>query len=295
MARKEAVAVLGAGGTMGFAMARNLARAGFAVRASNRTRERAQPLADDGAVVCDTPAEAAEGADTILTMLSDGDAVIEAMDGEHGALSQAGLRTLWLQTSTIGEAATERCVELAHHVGALFVDAPVLGTKQPAEQGELVVLASGPEEAHTRAAAVFDVVGKQTLWLGEAGQGTLLKLVVNSWIVTVVEGGAEAIALAEGLGLDPARFFEAIEGGTLDLPYLRLKGRAMLERDFTPSFSLKLAAKDARLVEEAVARRGLDLPLPGVIRRRMEQAVPEHGDEDLAATYLTSAPARTRA
>jgi len=295
MARKETVAVLGAGGTMGFAMARNLARADFAVRAWNRTRERAQPLADDGAVVCDTPAEAAADAGTIVSMLSDGEAVIEAMDGERGALSRANLRTLWLQTSTIGEAATERCTELAHRVGALFVDAPVLGTKQPAEQGELIVLASGPEETHQRAAAIFDVVGKKTLWLGEAGQGTLLKLVVNSWIVTVVEGGAEAIALAEGLGLDPARFFEAIEGGTLDLPYLRLKGRAMRERDFTPSFSLKLAAKDARLVGEAAARRGLDLPLPGVIRERMEQAVPEHGDEDLAATYLTSAPARTRA
>lgn len=286
----ETVAVLGAGGTMGFAMARNLARAGFEVRAWNRTRDRAEPLAEDGATVCDSPAEAADGAGTLLTMLSDGDAVIDAVDGERGAFSRVGDGTLWLQMSTIGETATERCMQLSDRAGTTFVDAPVLGTKQPAEQGELVVLASGPEEARGRAQPVFDAVGKKTLWLGEAGRGTLLKLVVNSWIVTVVEGGAETIALAEGLGVDPADFFAAIEGGTLDLPYLRVKGRAMLERDFAPSFSLKLAAKDARLVEEAVARRNLDLPLPGAIRRRMEQAVPEHGDEDLAATYLTSAP-----
>jgi len=295
MAERRTVAVLGAGGTMGFAMARNLARAGHAVRAWNRTRERAEPLTDDGAVVCDSPAEAAGGADVLLTMLSDGDAVLDAVDGERGALARVGDGVLWLQTSTVGEAATERCAELARRAGVGLVDAPVLGTRQPAEAGELVVLASGAEELRERAQPFFDVVGKRTLWLGEAGQGTLLKLVVNSWIVAVVEGGAETLALAEGLGVDPARFFEAIEGGTLDLPYLRVKGRAIAARDFTPSFRLALAAKDARLAEEAAARRGLELPALAAIRRRLEQGVPEHGDADLAATYLTSAPERARA
>ncbi len=294
MAERQTVAVLGAGGTMGYAMAGNLARAGFAVRAWNRTRERAEPLAGDGAIVCDSPAEAAQGADVLLTMLSDGDAVIDAVDGERGAFARIGDGVLWLQTSTIGEASTERCVELARRAGAGLVDAPVLGTKQPAEAGELVVLASGAEALRSRAQPLFDVVGKRTLWLGEAGQGTLLKLVVNSWIVAVVEGGAETLALAEGLGVEPARFFEAIEGSALDLPYLRVKGRAMAERDFTPSFRLALAAKDARLAEEAAERRGLDLPALATIRDRLEQAVPQHGDEDLAATYLTSAPARAR-
>ncbi|HEX4806571.1 MAG TPA: NAD(P)-dependent oxidoreductase, partial [Conexibacter sp.] len=276
------VAVLGAGGMMGFAMARNLARAGFAVRAWNRTRAKAEPLADDGAVVCDSPAEAAEGADALLTMLADGDAVIDAVDGPRGAFSRIGDDVLWLQTSTIGEAATERCAELARRAGTGFVDAPVLGTKQPAEAGELIVLASGADELRERAQPLFDVLGKKTLWLGEAGAGTRLKLVANSWIVAVVEGGAETLALAEGLGVDPADFFAAIEGGTLDLPYLRMKGRAMVERDFTPSFSLALAAKDARLVEEAAARRGMELPAIEAIRRRLEQGVPEHGDEDLS-------------
>ncbi len=294
MSERRTVAVLGAGGTMGFAMARNLARAGYAVRVWNRTLERAEPLADDGAIVCDSSAEAAQGADVLLTMLSDGDAVLDAVDGERGAFARIGNDVLWLQTSTIGEAATERCVELARRAGAALVDAPVLGTKQPAEAGELVVLASGADELRERAQRLFDVVGKRTLWLGEAGQGTLLKLVVNSWIVAVVEGGAETLALAEGLGVDPARFFEAIEGSALDLPYLRAKGRAMVERDFAPSFRLALAAKDTRLAEEAAERRGLDLPALAAIRRRLEQAVPQHGDEDLAATYLTSAPARPR-
>lgn len=281
------MAVLGAGGTMGFAMARNLARAGYPLRAWNRTRARAEPLTDDGALVLDAAAEAVDGADVLLTMLSDGDAVLAAVEG---VLDRAADGAVWLQASTIGEAATERCAELAARASLAFVDAPVLGTKQPAEAGELVVLASGPEEVRSRVQPLLDVVGKKTLWLGEAGQGTLLKLVVNSWIVSVVEGGAETIALAQALGVDPASFFDAIEGGTLDLPYLRLKGRAMLERDFTPSFRLALAAKDAVLVEEAARRRGLDLPVVEAIRRRLEEGVAAHGDKDLAATYLTSAP-----
>jgi len=104
----------------------------------------------------------------------------------------------------------------------------------------------------------------------------------------VVEGGAEAVALAEGLGLDPSLLFEALEGGPLDLPYLRIKGQAMAERRFEPSFRLALAAKDASLVEEAAGRHGLDLPLVEAVRRRFEEGVPEHGDEDMSATFLTS-------
>jgi 3-hydroxyisobutyrate dehydrogenase len=171
-----------------------------------------------------------------------------------------------------------------------FVDAPVLGTRQPAEQRKLVIMASGPATLRNRLQPIFDALGHKTMWLGEAGAGTHLKLVVNNWLLTVVEGGAETIALAEGLGLDPELLFEAIDGGPLDLPYLRMKARAMMERDFTPAFRLKLAAKDAALVEEAVRRRQLDLPLIPVIRERLAEGAREHGDEDMAATYLTSSP-----
>jgi 3-hydroxyisobutyrate dehydrogenase len=288
----EVVAVLGAGGTMGFPMARNLARAGMQVRAWNRSAEKAQPLADDGVLVAQTPAQAADGAGVILTMVADADAVFASVEGEQGALAQPAANTIWLQMSTIGETATQRCIELAAERGVTFVDAPVLGTKQPAEAGELVVLASGPQEAvQERLAPLFHAVAKKTLWAGEAGDGTLLKLVLNSWIVSVVEGAAETIALAEGLGIDPSMLFDAVDGGPLDLGYLRVKGEAMLTRSFEPAFRLALAAKDARLVEEAAQRRDLDLPLLSLVRERLEQGAAEHGDEDISATYLTSARA----
>jgi len=125
-----------------------------------------------------------------------------------------------------------------------------------------------------------------------AGEGTRLKLVANSWVLTVVEGAAEIVALAEGLGVDPQLFYDAIEGGPLDLPYLKLKGKAIMERDFTPSFSLKLAAKDARLVAESAESRDLSLPMLAAIAERMTDGAERHGDEDLSATYLTAAPSR---
>lgn len=292
MAGKETVAVLGAGGMMGLPMARNMARAGLEVRAWNRSPEKAEPLAEDGVEVLGSRAEAVDGAGLIVTMLSDADAVIEAMKGEGGALSAAGDSAVWIQMSTIGEQGTRRCLELASERRLPFVDAPVLGTREPAEQGKLVVLASGPEDLRDRVTAIFDSVGQRTMWVGEAGKGTLLKLATNSWVLTVVEGAAETIALTEGLGLDPTLLLEAVKGGPLDLPYLQMKGQAIIDRDFTPSFQLKLAAKDAGLMEEAAIRRRLDLPLVATIRRRLEQGISEHGDEDVSATYWTSADSR---
>jgi len=285
----DTIAVLGAGGTMGFPMARNLARAGFDVRGWNRSREKAEPLADDGAEIVDSPGEAVAGADVILTMLADADAVIEAM---QAAMEREPMdRAIWLQMSTIGEEGTERCLDLARGCRLTFVDAPVLGTRQPAEQGQLVILASGPTELREPLAPIFDALGQRTMWVGEAGAGSRLKLATNSWILAVVEGAAETLALAEGLGLDPQLVLDAVSGGSLDLPYLQMKGRAIIERNFEPSFRLALAAKDAALVDEAARRHDLDLPLLHTIRERLEQGAERHPDEDMAATYLTSAPA----
>jgi 3-hydroxyisobutyrate dehydrogenase len=293
MADKQTVAVLGAGGLMGFAMARNLAREGYGIRAWNRSREKAEPLSEDGAEIFDTPAQAAEGAHIILTMVADADTVLGAMEGDDGALSadRAG-DAIWLQMSTVGIEGTDRCAALAADHGIAFFDAPVLGTKAPAEQGTLVVLGSGPEDRRDRVQPIFDVVGARTMWLGDAGDATRLKLAVNTWVLTVLEGTAEVLALAEGLGLDPQLVLDAVKDGPLDIAYMQLKGKAMMAREFEPSFRLRLAAKDAGLVADAMDLHGLDLPLVTAIRDRLAQGVSEHGEKDMAATYLTSAPSK---
>ena len=279
------IAVLGTG-AMGAPMARNLARAGHDVRAWNRTIEKATPSRDDGVDVRDDPAAAADGADVVMTMLADAEAVMAV--AEQASLAQG---QIWWQASTIGLEGTEQCAALAQETGAVLVDAPVLGTRLPAEEGKLVVLASGPDPALDACAPLFDAVGQRTMRIGPAGTATRLKLAVNLWVLVVTQGTAETIAFAQSLGVEPGWVLEALEGGALDLPYFRMKSKLMLDEDFPASFALALAAKDARLVAAAAERHGADLPIARAVAERLTQATDAgHGDEDMAATYRLSKP-----
>jgi 3-hydroxyisobutyrate dehydrogenase len=290
MADDTTVAILGTG-IMGAAMARNLLSAGMEVRAWNRSREKAEPLEKDGAEVVDDPKDAARDADFILTMLADADVVEEAVRG--GVLSVLAEDGVWLQMSTVGEDGNERLLRLAAESGVAYVDAPVLGTKQPAEQGQLIVLASGPEEVRERSEKIFGAVGSKTVWLGEAGEGSRLKLVVNNWIVGLLGVLAETVAFAEATGVDPAKFLETIEGGPLGLPYAQIKGSMMVEEDFPTSFSAKLARKDAALVLDAAETQALRMRITETVAARFDEAIQAgHGEEDMAAVYRAARPVR---
>jgi 3-hydroxyisobutyrate dehydrogenase len=276
------VALLGTG-TMGAGMARNLATAGLEVRVWNRTAARAEPLADV-ATVAGSIRDAVDGADIVLTMLYDVDSVAAAITEAGPAL---GDDTVWLQQSTVGVAGTERLVALAAELGVAYVDAPVLGTRKPAEDGALVVLASGAADLRTRVQPVFDAIGSRTMWVGEAGAGTRLKLAANAWVLTVVEGVAESLALTRDLGLDPRLFLEAVAGGALDAPYVGLKGAAMLDGSFEPAFALDGALKDADLILEAASGAGVEMGLmPGIRDHLARASAAGHGDLDMSATFL---------
>lgn len=280
----RSVAVLGTG-AMGLPMARNLARAGLAVSAWNRTVDRARPLQDDGVRVTADAADAVREADAIVTMLSDTDAVLETMDAALG--DGGGSDAIWIQASTLGLDGIERCAKLAERYGLALIDAPVVGTRQPAEQGELIALLAGSDEAIERSAPAFDAIAKRTVQLGEVGEATRLKLVLNHWILGIVENVAETVLLAEALGVDPRRWLSTIEGGPLDLPYAQMKGTAILDRALEPSFRLALARKDARLVLDAAERHDVEAALMRVVEQRMASAIEAgHGDEDMAATYF---------
>ena len=282
MTDKPTVALLGTG-TMGAGMARSIAAAGLPLRVWNRTTAKAEPLADVASVAPDV-AGAVEGADIVVTMLFDADAVAETMEAARDTLAPG---TLWVQSARVGVDGTDRLAALAADLGAVYVDAPVLGTKKPAEEGKLVVLASGPEEVRARVAPVLDAVGSRTMWVGEVGAASRLKLVANAWVFTVVEGVAESLALARDLGLDPRLFLDAIAGGPLDAPYVQLKGTAMLEGDLAPAFGLDGALKDSELALAAARAAGVDLALLPGIRDHFSRAVDRgHGDLDMAATFL---------
>ncbi|HKN94347.1 MAG TPA: NAD(P)-dependent oxidoreductase [Thermoleophilaceae bacterium] len=278
------VAVLGTG-IMGGPMAKNVAGAGLDTRVWNRTREKAEGL---GLPVAGSPAEAVDGADIVLTMLAEGGAV-ESVMTEGGALDAMGDDAVWLQASTVGIAATERLSTLAEKRGIAYVDAPVLGTKAPAEKGELTILASGPDAALDICEPVFDAIGAKTVRLGEAGAGTRLKLVTNTWLLSLLGDLAESVAFAERLGVEPERFLEAIDGPT-GSPYAQMKGPMMIKRDFSTSFPLKLALKDLELVLDAADRHDARMPVAAATAESFRRAIDQgHGDEDMSAVFLASA------
>ncbi|MER7736912.1 NAD(P)-dependent oxidoreductase [Streptomyces sp. NPDC096538] len=289
MTDKLTVSVLGTG-IMGAAMARNLAREGHTVRVWNRTRAKAEPLAADGAHVAGTPAEAVESADVVLTMLYDGPATLETVRAAAPALRPG---TAWAQCTTSGMEDVAELAAFAREHDLRFYDSPVLGTRRPAEEGQLTVLAAGPAAGRDTVAPVFDAVGARTVWTGEDGaaaSATRLKLVANSWVLAATAAAGETLALAGALDVAPDAFFDLIAGGPLDMGYLHAKAQLILEERLTPAqFAVKTAAKDAALIVRAGERGGVRLDVAAASARRLERAASAgHGDEDMAAAYYAS-------
>jgi 3-hydroxyisobutyrate dehydrogenase len=283
------IAFLGTG-IMGAPMARRIAQAGHDVTVWNRTTDKAAPLAEHGATVAQDAAPAVSGAEVIVTMLTDAQAVEDVMKVAAPAAAQG---TIWWQASTVGIAGTEALMALAEEHGLIYVDAPVLGTRGPAENGELVILASGDPQALEKLAPLFDAVGSKTMTLGEAGTGTRFKLVMNHWVLAVTDGIAETLAFAEGVDLDPSLYLEAIKGGSLDIPYAHLKGPGMVSGELPVAFPLKHALKDAELIMEAAGRHDLDLKLAAVVRDRYAAATAAgHADEDMGMVIAAVRPRR---
>jgi 3-hydroxyisobutyrate dehydrogenase len=270
------VAVLGIG-TMGRGMARNLLRAGLPVDVWNRTPEPAAALAAEGAVAHELPASAVAQADVVITMLADAEAAESVafgpVDSGPGMLGALRPGAVWAQMGTIGVAATD---ELNARVrkerpDVYFVDAPVSGTRAPAEAGELLILASGPAETRPVLEPVFDAIGRAVKWLGEAGAGSRLKLVMNSWLVFLVEGTAEILALAGSLGVDHREVQDFLASGNLASPLALIKFRKMDAGDDAPDFSLQWALKDIRLALGAAPDR--PLPVLAAISQRWQALV----------------------
>jgi 3-hydroxyisobutyrate dehydrogenase len=275
----DTVAVLGTG-YMGAPMARNIATAGHTVRVWNRSRERAEPLADTGAAIADTPAEAVDGADTVITMLSDGPVVAEVIDA---AAPRLGSDVVWLQMSTVGDAWSDRLAARGTDLGVTYVDAPVLGTKEPAEDGALVVLAAGADDVRDRVISVFDAIGSRTIWLDGVGQASRLKLVINAWIAALTAALAESVALAEHLGVDPRQFLDAIDGGAVGAPYAQIKGPMMIDGEYPTSFPVRLAHKDVCLILDA-AGDALPLRVAEAVAAQFSAAIDAGaGEDDMAA------------
>jgi 3-hydroxyisobutyrate dehydrogenase len=279
------VTVLGTG-IMGSAMARNLLSAGLRTTVWDRSPAATAPLREGGALVAAAPVEAARDAQVVITMLPTAD-VVTSVIFEGGVADALAQGAVWAQMGTIGLAET---TEISGRLGQLrpdviFVDAPVSGSKGPAETGQLLILASGPPAAAAAVEPVFSAIGRKTVWLGEAGQGSRMKLAVNAYMSILIEGVAEALELAGQLGLDDTKLAEAIEGGPLDAPIADAKLHKMERGDFAPEFPLEWALKDVDLALDAAGDGGL--PLLAALSRQWRKAVDAgHGRDDVSAARL---------
>jgi 3-hydroxyisobutyrate dehydrogenase len=260
-------------------------RAGLVVTAWNRTRAKAEALTEDGVTVADSVGDAVRGADAVVTMLFDADAVLAVAPEIVDAL---GPNAVWLQSATVGVEGIARIAEKAGDTQLL--DAPVLGTREPAEQGRLVPLVSGDPRLIERVRPVLDAIGVKTVVAGERlGQGSALKLAVNAWMLSLTAAVGQSIALLRSLDLDPGLFLEAIDGGPANAPMAQLKGKAMMAGDYRASFGLGGGQKDLHLVGAVADGIATDL-LDGVRALFDRAAADGHAEEDIAAVVEALRP-----
>ncbi|WP_251977901.1 NAD(P)-dependent oxidoreductase [Salinicola avicenniae] len=285
MSDSRHVAVLGLG-AMGHAFAANLVKSGFNVSVWNRSSGKADELVAQGAREAASPAEAVHEAAAVIAMLPDLAVTREVLLGGGAALAAMAPESVLIQMGTLGVTETDRLIHEVAEVrdDVTFIDAPVSGTKAPAEQGTVAILASGDRAAATVVDPIFEVLGKKTHWLGEAGQGARMKIVVNAWLVAMMQGIAETTQLAETLGFSSDDLWQVLDGGPLASPYVKVKLDMIASGDFDPQMALQWGLKDAGLALEAGGERGL--PSLAQIRNLWADAVSDgRGEEDIAAIY----------
>ncbi len=276
------VALLGTG-IMGTGMAHAMLRAGHRVTAWNRSHERAAPLRDAGATVATDIGDAVSEADVMTTMVADADAV-------HSIATQAipslPSEAVWLQTSTVGPESATDLAKMAGDAGVRFVDAPVLGTKAPAEQGTLSSLVSGPAELIDVVRPVLDALSSRVTVVGtDAGLASALKLACNSWLAMLTAGTAQAVALTQMAGLDPRLFLSAIKDFAVDSGYAQLKGPLMIDADYDDTaFPVSGVVKDLGLIDDMASSSGMSTTLIDALRDIFGRAAAAgHGQQDMAA------------
>jgi len=282
---RPTVALLGAG-TMGSGMAERMLEVGFPVNVWDRTQRSVVALTEHGATVRAKPTEAVATAEIVVTMLANADAVADVML-RGGTLDALRANATWAQMGTIGVEATERlAAEVARRrPDVMFVDAPVSGSREPARKGRLLILASGPDRSHDSVDVVFAALGQRTLWVGPAGTGSRLKLVLNAWLAFEIEAAAEASALAERLGVPYAVLADAVVGGPLASATALAKLAKMESGDYSADFSLEWALKDLDLA--LAASHAETTPVVMAIAERWRRLVAQgHGHSDISAARL---------
>jgi len=271
-------------GIMGSRMAERLLEAGFKLSVWNRDASKAQALKAKGASVKESLKELAQEADFVFVMVSDPQASLEICFAEDGLLNALRPGSSYIEMSTIDPESSKKLESALEAKGIRYLEAPVSGTKKPAADGTLLILAAGNQELYHEVQAALQVLGKRLWYLGEVGQGAKMKILVNLVMGAMMEALAEAFSLSKKCGLEPEDLLAVLAEGALANPLFKSKGELLLTEDFSPSFPLKHLAKDLRLALELGESLGQKLPVSDASHRVFLKAQElGFGDADIAA------------
>jgi 3-hydroxyisobutyrate dehydrogenase len=283
---KAGVGLLGVG-LMGTAMAHRLLDQGIAVIAWDLDSEHARALEARGGEPAQLPGEVVSGAEVVITMLPTADVILDVVGP---LLDDWPEGTIWLQMSSVGAAEADQLTQTAEAHGITLVDAPVSGSTHPAEEGQLTILASGPDSVRPAVEPIFAALASRVLWVGEAGMGSRLKLAANHWMITMVAALAESMHLCEAMDLDQQQFIALLDGGPLGSVYAVQKLDEMRRHEYPAGFPVRLALKDLELVREVERTSAATMPLLDVAVERFTSAGEDLADQDLAAIYELDPP-----
>ncbi len=269
-------------GIMGVPMCRNILARGHELVVFNRTASKAEPLSKAGAIVAKTPEELAQSSEIAVAMVSDHEAVEGLLHGSIGALRGK----TFVNMSTVLPAYSRLLAAKLEEHGAEFVDAPVSGSSTAAEKGELVILAGGKPEVVKGLAPLFETVGCKTVYCGEAGQGSVMKLTNNLVLSVMLQGISEGMRFGLEGNLDRKAIMEVLLSGPMASQLIELKKNMLINADFPAQFPLKDMAKDLNLVAEAIGCLPLEFPCATAAGVQFNHAVSlGHGDEDCMAVF----------
>ena len=280
-AKTVRVGLLGVG-LMGSAMARRLLDRGLEVVAWDRDSEHVHAVEDHGGEAAESPSKVVSEAGVVITMLATASVVLEVVEP---LLENWPKGTVWLQMSSVGAAEADQLTRVAESHAVTLVDAPVSGSTHPAEQGQLTILASGPDSAGAAVAPIFEALASRVLWVGEAGMGSRLKLAANHWMITMVVALAESMHLCQAMGLDQQHFIALLDGGPLGSSYAVQKLEEMRRHEYPAGFPVRLALKDLELVREVEQSSRATMPLLDSVLKGFTTANRKLADQDLAAIY----------
>ena len=271
-------------GIMGKPMAKNLIEAGYDVVVYNRTREKAEDLASEGATVADSPKGVAEQSDIIITMLPDSPQVKEVLAGEDGVLEGVREGALIVDMSTISPVVTEELSQKAKEKGASMLDAPVSGGDVGAIEGTLAIMVGGSEEDFERAKPLFEVMGKTVTHVGPSGTGQVVKAANQIVVALTIEAVSEALVLGSKGGVAPEKILDVLGGGLAGNKVMELKREKMLEHSFDPGFRIELHHKDLGIALAAGREYGVTLPVTAIVDQMLETLkMRGKGDRDHSA------------